>query len=108
MRARRCPLYAAGAGALLLAMSPAAAAPRTYQVTIDKLKFGPLPSQLHKGDRIIWVNRDFLRHTATAANRSFDVDLPAGAKGVTVLKTSGKIPFVCRFHPGMRGVLVVK
>jgi plastocyanin len=108
MRARRCPLYAAGVGALLLASSPAAAASRTYTVVIEKLKFGPLPAQLHKGDRIIWMNRDLFRHTATAANHSFDVDLPAGAKGVTVLNASGTIPFVCRFHPGMRGVLVVK
>ena len=107
-RPRRCPLYVAGAGALLLAFSPAAAAPRTYTVVIDKLKFGPLPAELRKGDKIVWVNRDFLRHTVTAANHSFDIDLPTGKTGVTVLKASGTIPFTCRFHPGMRGVLVVK
>ena len=54
------------------------------------------------------MNRDFLRHTVTAADRSFNLDLPAGAKGKTVLAKSGNIPFVCRFHPGMRGVLQVK
>jgi plastocyanin len=75
---------------------------------IDKLKFGPLPAELHKGDAIVWVNKDMLRHTATAANHSFDVDLPPGAKGKIVLKASGTIPFVCRYHPGMRGVLKVK
>ena len=72
MRLRRCALIAAGAGALLLAASPAIAAPRTYTVVIDKMKFGPLPAQLRKGDAIVWVNRDFLRHSATAADRSFD------------------------------------
>jgi len=108
MRSRRCPLYAAGVGALLLAFSPAAAAPHTYTVVIDKLKFGPLPSTLHKGDTIVWVNRDLLRHTATAANHSFDIDLLPGKKGATTLKASGTIPFTCRYHPGMHGVLVVK
>jgi plastocyanin len=78
MRLRRCPLFAA-AGALLLVASPAAAAPRTYTVIIDKMKFGPAPSGLHKGDTIIWVNRDFIRHTATASEHSFVVDLHAGA-----------------------------
>jgi plastocyanin len=107
MRLRRGPLFAA-AGALLLFASPAAAAPRTYTVTIDKMKFGALPTGLHKGDTIIWVNRDFIRHTATASDHSFDVDLPAGAKGKTVLMKTGAIPFVCRYHPGMRGVLQVK
>lgn len=107
MHPRRLPLYVAGIGSLLLVAPPAAAAPKSYTVVIDKLKFGPLPANLRKGDAIIWVNRDILRHTATAANRSFDVDLPPGAKAKTVLKTAGPIPFVCRYHPGMRGVLQV-
>ena len=108
MRWRRFSLYAAASGALLLTIAPAAAAPRTYTVVIDKLKFGPVPAQLHKGDTIVWVNKDILRHTATAANHGFDVDLAAGATGKTVLKSSGTIPFVCRYHPGMRGILRVK
>ena len=109
VRSRRCPLYVAGVGALLLLGAvPAAAASHTYTVTIDRLKFGPLPANLQKGDTIVWVNRDMLRHTATAANHSFDVDLPPGKKAATVLKTSGAIPFICRYHPGMRGVLHVK
>ena len=107
MRLRLAPVAASGA-ALLLVPVPAAAAARTYAVVIDKMKFGSLPSGLHQGDAIVWVNRDFLRHTATAADHSFDVDLPAGAKAKTVLKRSGTIAFACRFHPGMRGVLQVK
>ena len=107
-RARRCPLYAASAGALLLAISPAAAAPRTYTVVIEKMKFGTVPSGLHKGDAILWVNKDFLKHSATASDKSFDADLPAGAKAKTVLTKSGSVAFVCRYHPGMRGVLQVK
>ena len=107
-RARLCPLWAAGVGALLSCASPAAAAPHSYTVVIDKLKFDPLPAQLHKGDSIVWVNRDMLRHSATAANHSFDVDLMPGKSGKTVLANSGAIAFVCRYHPGMRGVLHVQ
>ena len=102
----RLTLIAASGAALLSVSWPAAAAAHTYTVVIDKMKFGPLPAGLRKGDTI--VNRDFLRHTATAADHSFDVDLPAGAKATTVIKRSGAIPFTCRFHPGMRGVLQVK
>ena len=104
----RLTLIAASGAALLLLPPPAAAAARTYTVVIDKMKFGALPAGLHKGDSILWVNRDFLRHTATAADHSFDADLPAGAKATTLIKRSGSIPFSCRFHPGMRGVLQVK
>ncbi|HWU92671.1 MAG TPA: cupredoxin domain-containing protein [Sphingomicrobium sp.] len=108
MRLRRRPLHAVALGALLLVVSPAAAAPHSYTVVIDKMKFGPVPTGLHAGDSITWVNRDFLKHSATAADHSFDVDLPAGAKATTTLKKSGAIPFSCRYHPGMRGVLQVK
>lgn len=108
MGRRRSLLGALAAGALLLATRPAAAVSHSYTVVIDKMKFGPLPAGLHVGDTITWVNRDFLRHTATAADHSFDVDLSAGAKATVMLKKTGAIPFSCRYHPGMRGVLQVK
>jgi plastocyanin len=108
LSSRRALFFAASIGALLPGASPAAAVPRTYTIVIDKMRFGPLPVQLHRGDSIVWVNRDFLRHSATAADHSFDVDLPANAKGKMVLKKNGAIPFTCRYHPGMRGVLRVQ
>lgn len=98
----------AAAGTLLLASAPAAAAPRTHTIVIDKLRFGPVPAQLHKGDAIIWDNRDILRHSATAADHSFDADLMPHAKAKTVIRKFGAIAFVCKYHPGMRGVLNVK
>lgn len=109
-RSRHCPLVAASIGAALLcaAPAPATAAPHTYTVVIDKLKFGPLPPQLRKGDSIVWVNRDMFRHSATAADHSFDVDLMPGKAGKMTLTKSGSFPFICRYHPNMRGVLQVQ
>jgi len=108
MHPRLSPLFAAGVGALFLAGTPGAAAPRSYTVVIDKMKFGAVPAGLRKGDTILWVNRDILRHTATAADHSFDVDLPAGKSANMVIKRSGTLPFSCRYHPGMKGALRVK
>ena len=103
---------AAGAGAMLLslALSPsgaATAAPKVHTVIIDKLKFGPVPSGLHVGDTIRWVNKDLFRHTATAKDGSFNVDLAAGAQGTMRLTKAGTIAFFCRYHPGMTGQLTV-
>ena len=42
-------------------------------VTIKNLKFAPLPTGLHVGDTIEWVNDDMFLHSATAADKSFDV-----------------------------------
>ncbi|HEV2594070.1 MAG TPA: cupredoxin domain-containing protein [Sphingomicrobium sp.] len=104
----KCAGVAAAALVLVLLPSPASAAPHMYTLVIEKMRYGAAPAELHKGDSILWLNRDFLRHTATAADRSFDVDLPPGAKAKTVMLKSGSITFACRYHPGMRGVLQVK
>jgi plastocyanin len=93
--------------AAALGESRAGAAARSYTVTIDKMRFGSVPATLRRGDVILWVNRDLFRHTATARDRSFDVDLPAGASGRIVLRKAGKFAFYCRFHPGMTGELRV-
>ena len=90
-----------------VAALPAAARPRTHTIVMEKMKFGPSPAGLRVGDTIVWVNRDLFRHTATARDRSFDVDLAAGASGRTVLRTAGRVPYICRFHPGMTGELTV-
>jgi plastocyanin len=82
-------------------------APATYTIVIDKMAFGPSPSGLHVGDTIIWVNRDLFRHTATAADGSFNLDLSPGKSGQVALRRAGTVAFSCTFHPGMRGALVV-
>jgi plastocyanin len=91
---------------LLLIAPPAAAAPRTHVVVMEKMKFGAIPA-VKAGDIILWVNKDMFRHTATAKDGSFNIDLPAGAKGKTLIRKAGAIPFICKYHPGMRGVLKV-
>jgi plastocyanin len=41
-----------------------------------KMKFGPASAGIRIGDTISWINRDFLKHTATARDKSFNVELP--------------------------------
>ena len=100
-------LRLAPAAALLLwTPPPAAAAPRTHVIVMEKMKFGAVPA-VKAGDTILWVNKDMFRHTATARNGAFNVDLAPGAKGKTVLRKAGEFAFTCKYHPGMRGVLRV-
>ncbi|MGH6822133.1 MAG: hypothetical protein ACREC4_01365 [Methylocella sp.] len=92
---------------VLLASPSRGGDPRVHEIGIDNLAFGPAPSGLHVNDIVEWKNSDILRHTATATDGSFDVDLPAGAAGRTILKRAGSVTYVCRFHPGMKGRLEV-
>ena len=103
---RRMPVIAAAAWALLLTSAPAAAAPRSFTVVIDKMKFGAIPANIHAGDIIIWDNRDMFRHSATAKG-AFDIDLPAGKVVKVRVTKTGTFNFLCKYHPGMKGVLRV-
>jgi plastocyanin len=90
-----------------LASPSFAAGPPVHRIVIDNLAFGPAPDGLHVNDIVEWTNSDILQHTATATDRSFDIDLPAGATGRTIMKRAGGVSYVCRFHPGMQGRLEV-
>lgn len=103
----KAPALLIAPAVLLMPMPPASAAPRTHTVVIDKMKFGPVPANLHVGDRILWVNKDMFRHTATAKDKSFDVDLQPGSQGVSVVRKAGAISVICRYHPGMKAMLKV-
>ena len=93
-----------------VAVLPALAAQaeaQTYTIVIDKMKFGAVPDGLRVGDTIIWQNHDMFRHTATASDKSFDLDLKPKAEGRVTLAASGKIDVICRFHPDMGATLNV-
>jgi plastocyanin len=109
MKIRRlAPQFAAVAWSLLPSSALAAAAtPHTYTIVIDKMKFGPVPAELRKGDIVVWDNRDMFRHSATDKG-VFDVDLLAGKAMKMRVTKSGVFPFVCKYHPGMTGVLKVQ
>src|SRR5687768_1126585 len=91
-----------------VAVPAAGAAPRTHVVVIDKMKFGAMPAIARAGDRILWVNKDVVPHTATSKQAAFDVNLPASAKAATLVRKAGAFRVVCRFHPGMVATLKVK
>jgi plastocyanin len=80
---------------------------REYTVVMNNMDYGAMPSNLKVGDTIVWVNRDTVQHSATARDHSFDIRLNPGQSGRLVLSKAGKIPFICQFHPTMRGTLDV-
>lgn len=89
----------------LAAAAPARAA--TVEVTIKQLVFSPAQVSVKPGDTIEWVNRDFIAHTATARDKSFDVQIPANGKGSLTISKAGTFDYFCRFHPMMKGQITV-
>jgi plastocyanin len=95
------------AGALLSVTPPVPAAAATHVVVIDKMKFAPVPP-LKVGDIVVFENKDMFRHTVTASNNSFNLDLMPGAIGGLHINSAGHAAFYCKYHPGMRGTMVAK
>lgn len=104
---RRRPLCAAVTGALLLVAVPVPAAAATHVVVIDKMKYAPVPP-LKVGDTVVFVNKDMFRHTVTATNNKFNIDLMPGARGSLHINSAGTAAFYCKYHPGMRGSMTAK
>ncbi len=98
-----CALILAGR---LLAVG-AWATPKLATILIDNLTYGAPPAHLRSGDRLAWANHDLFRHSATADDKSFDVDLMPGKQAQIVLKHPGVYSYFCKYHPGMRGKLTV-
>ena len=99
---------AALAGALCLAAcGPGKPPPKTDYIIVDALTYGPAPHDLRVGDTVRWVNKDIVKHSATARDGSFDVDLPVGASGTATLSRPGVLAYYCRYHPNMTGNLTV-
>ena len=78
-----------------------------YTVVMSNMDYGALPPNLKVGDTVVWVNKDTVLHSATARDHSFDIRLNPGQSARLMVSKSGKIPFICQFHPIMRGTLTV-
>jgi plastocyanin len=85
-------------GALLLALAAGSARAEVIEIKAEKLVFAPAQVSAHVGDTIVWMNADFVAHTATARNGAWDVMLPPNAKKQLVLKSAGTLDYYFTEH----------
>lgn len=73
------------------------------------MQFTPAALSVHRGDRIVWANKDLFPHTTTATNKAFDSgSIAAGGSWTYVAKKVGEYSYACAFHPTMKGSLKVE
>jgi len=78
-------------------------------VTIEGMKNNPQRLEVAAGDTVVWTNKDVVPHTVTATQAKVESGEIAPGKGWRfVAKKKGEMPYVCRIHPTMKGVLIVK
>jgi plastocyanin len=59
------------------------------------------------GDTVEWINKDPYAHTATARNGDWDVMIGPKKTARLVLKKPGTVDYYCKFHPNMKGKLII-
>jgi plastocyanin len=79
---------------------------KVIQVTIDQLVFSPMEIKAKAGDTIEWINKDLVAHTATVRD-DWDVIIDANKSASLVLQKAGAVEYYCRFHPNMKGHIIV-
>lgn len=80
---------------------------KTIQIVMSNLAYVPVETAAAVGDVIEWDNNDFLAHTATATNGNWNVVITAKKTKRLILKKAGQVDYFCKYHPNMKGRLVV-
>lgn len=106
---QRIALPVAALALLLGASGSEAVAPHRHVINIENLQFSPATLTVKRGDRIVWVNKDLVPHTATAADKTFDSQLlAANASWSYTADKVGDFAYGCSYHPTMKAHLIVK
>jgi plastocyanin len=93
-------------GSSAAAADPSAA---LYEVEIAQFLFTPERLEITAGDSVAWINSDPVPHTATAAAGDWDSgNLDRSAHYSTRFEDPGTYTYICRYHPLMRGEIVVR
>ncbi len=73
------------------------------------MKFVPERLELAAGDAVVFTNKDLVPHTVTAQAEHIESgEIGPGKSWTFVARRKGEIDYLCRLHPTMHGVLVVR
>jgi len=69
----------------------------------------PSNAVVESNTRVTWVNNDYVAHTATATDNSFDTNViqPGSSKTLEIRHTQHRVPYYCQIHPWMQGSLTI-
>lgn len=101
---------AGAAAALFFSLSglPAHSQGTIHRVVVERFAFVPATLTVRPGDTVIWINRDYAPHTATAKGGGWGTrTLAREQTAKRVFRAAGTFDYFCKFHPHMRGRIVV-
>jgi plastocyanin len=89
--------------------APDEEASKMNSIEIKDYAFTPATLTVAAGTTVTWTNSDAVPHTATASDGTFDSgNLNPGQSFSFTFPTPGSFPYVCQYHAGMQGTIVVQ
>ena len=76
---------------------------------MQNFAFAPATLAVAAGDTVVWSNADFVPHSATARDSSWDSHaVAANGSWRFVARAVGRHEYYCVYHPNMTGAIVVR
>lgn len=97
---------ATSSATIIRGASALSSTPQHHIVNIADFAFSPATLSASQGDRVTWINRDIVPHTATANDGSWDTgEIGPGERAVIQLTEGMSAEYFCRFHPSMTAMI---
>lgn len=82
--------------------------PEIHTIEISEMKFHPEEITVHKGDTVIWENKDIVAHCVTEETTKAwtSSKIPAGASWKMIVNASSN--YFCAIHQVMKGKIIVE
>jgi plastocyanin len=95
--------------AVSVTLAAAAAGADDHTIVIENMRFQPEAVTAKAGERVVWVNKDLVPHTATAGDGAFDShSIDPGQSWAYTATKAGEHAYACSFHPTMTGAVKVQ
>ena len=92
----------------IAAFAPRANAATVHDVTIKGFAYSPATLKIKAGDSVRWINKDGAAHTADDTGGTWKTGtIKPNKSAVLTFDAAGKFKYVCKFHPKMKGKIVV-
>lgn len=99
------PASAASTAATTAATTAASASASAAVLTISNFQFSKLA--VAAGQEITINNTDSAKHTVTADDKSFSVEVPGNGSATLTIATPGTYTIHCEIHVSMKGTITV-
>ena len=82
--------------------------PKTHIVEIRQMKFEPAEVKVHKGDRVLWINKDITNHDVTELSKKAWASSPLSTGQSWSMTVTKSEDYFCNLHQVMKGKITLE